>query len=60
MSDAQLTKEKEVRPCFHNLFNPGRECKKQAKWIAGGCALTGHFTYCDEHSEPSRFRKPLP
>lgn len=51
MSDTTLSKEQKVRPCFYNLFKPGHECKEPAKWYAGGCALTGHWTYCDKHIE---------
>lgn len=62
MTDS-IPSDQKVRPCFHNMFNPARECKEPAKWIAGGCALTGHFTYCYKHAEEltdKRFRKPLP
>lgn len=62
MTTDQLPSEKKTRRCFHNMFKPGHECKEPAKWIAGGCALTGHFVYCDKHAETltdKRFRKPL-
>lgn len=58
-----VSKEARVHRCFHNMFKPGHECKEPAKWIAGGCALTGHFRYCDKHAETltdKRFRKPIP